>query len=77
MARPITLHRLEQMRWRDLHFQKQQGRCAACGKAMRGRGPLEPTLDHIVPLSKGGEDSFQNTQALCKTCNAAKADTLE
>ena len=76
MAIPITMHRREQMKWRDTHYQQQAGRCLMCGKKMRGRGSLEPTLDHIVPLSKGGEDSFENTQALCRTCNEAKADKL-
>jgi len=29
--------------------------------------------DHIVPLAEGGADDRANTQALCKTCNDAKA----
>jgi 5-methylcytosine-specific restriction enzyme A len=29
--------------------------------------------DHIVPLAEGGADDRANTQALCKSCNDAKA----
>jgi len=32
------------------------------------------TLDHIVPLSKGGCDKRSNHAAACAPCNQAKAD---
>ena len=31
-----------------------------------------PSLDHIIPLSKGGEHSYKNTQCLCLGCNQSK-----
>lgn len=41
--------------------------CVYCGR--------ESThIDHIVPLSKGGEHQWSNIQMICKTCNLAKAD---
>ena len=54
-------------------------RCQACGKKTRPDfnqwHPLYPHLDHIVPLSKGGEHTKQNTQCLCRECNLTKHNT--
>ena len=36
------------------------------------------TIDHVIPKSKGGEDSFENCVTACRPCNADKDDlTLE
>src|SRR4030042_2967561 len=29
-------------------------------------------VDHIIPKSKGGDDSFENLALVCGTCNKAK-----
>jgi 5-methylcytosine-specific restriction endonuclease McrA len=34
------------------------------------------TVDHIVPLSKGGLHVEDNVQLACMACNASKSDTL-
>ncbi len=54
-------------------------RCKLCGvkTPKRKRGTYDddaPELDHIVPLSKGGEHSYLNTQCACRKCNIEKAD---
>ncbi len=42
-------------------------RCAFCsGKAT--------TIDHIIPRSQGGKNSWKNTIAACLPCNNRKAD---
>jgi 5-methylcytosine-specific restriction enzyme A len=45
----------------------QIGKCEACGKD-------SPTLtmDHVVPLARGGRSSKNNIQALCLVCNQEK-----
>ena len=41
--------------------------CAYCGKAAS-------TIDHVVPRSRGGVDSWENLVACCLRCNNAKGD---
>lgn len=60
-------------------FDRDRWRCCLCGvktpKARRGTyADNAPELDHIVPLSKGGEHSYRNTQCACRRCNGAKSD---
>ena len=45
--------------------------CAYCAQRFR---PQQLDLEHIVPKSKGGEDSWMNLVAACKPCNNRKAD---
>lgn len=54
--------------WLDL-VKQFDFHCLACGL----RFTLdELTTDHIVPLSLGGENSIDNIQPLCSSCNASK-----
>ena len=41
-----------------------------------GNKYLLPTLDHIIPLSKGGQNTIDNMQTLCINCNGNKKDKL-
>jgi len=42
-------------------------RCAYCGKAAA-------TIDHVLPRSRGGADSWENLVACCLRCNNVKGD---
>lgn len=54
-------------------YNKAKGRCAICGKFIPCN---EYTIDHIVPLSKGGTDEESNLQCCCLICNQMKQDML-
>ena len=45
--------------------------CQYCGK--RGR---DLTLDHIIPRSRGGQSTWENLVACCRTCNGRKGNHL-
>lgn len=48
-------------------------RCVKCGRSFR---LSDMDADHIVPKSKGGDNSRANLQLICKHCNRSKgADT--
>jgi 5-methylcytosine-specific restriction endonuclease McrA len=77
MARIKTMSRYQ--RWKQDHLRQQEGLCAICGKRIkvlpRKYQVGNVTLDHIIPISKGGADSYDNTQAVHSECNEHKADT--
>lgn len=47
------------------------GRCALCGKPIDF---AKMTIDHKLPLSKGGTNEMGNLQPACLTCNVVKSD---
>ena len=50
-----------------------KGICVYCGK----KTPAEElTMDHIVPVSRGGTTSKGNVAPACKTCNIKKKQLL-
>jgi 5-methylcytosine-specific restriction endonuclease McrA len=74
-ARAVTVESVDPIKV----FERDRWRCRLCGvktpKAQRGTyASTAPELDHIIPLSKGGEHSYRNTQCACRRCNGAKAD---
>ncbi len=46
-----------------------QGICHWCGKRFT---PDELTMDHIVPVTRGGKSSRNNVVPACKECNSRK-----
>jgi hypothetical protein len=47
-----------------------------CNVPNGGNDPKEATIDHIIPLSKGGFHVRSNAQLLCRRCNTLKSDSL-
>lgn len=69
-------------------YKRDSGICYLCGKACRYddyimrdgafiAGDYYPSIDHIVPLSKGGEHSYANTKLAHRVCNTLKRDRLD
>ena len=50
-----------------------KGRCHYCGSRMPA---AELTMDHIVPISRGGKSTKGNVAPCCKECNNAKKQLL-
>lgn len=56
-------------------FKRDGFRCQMCGASNKDEG-VKLTVDHIIPLDKGGKDEFDNYQTLCKECNENKANLI-
>jgi 5-methylcytosine-specific restriction endonuclease McrA len=58
-------------------FARDGYRCQYCARhraELRGRDYL--TRDHVVPMSRGGDNSWENVVTACSPCNNRKADHL-
>ena len=58
------------LRWRV--FQRDDWKCVACGRGSQDDIILH--IDHITPRSKGGQNTIENYQTLCHTCNIGKSN---
>ena len=52
-------------------FIRDEGQCQYCGTKLTSK---TATLDHVVPSSKGGKTTWDNTVIACGPCNSAKGD---
>lgn len=55
--------------WKEIK-KNHNYRCAICKKRKK------LTIDHKIPLSKGGEHNKNNIQPLCFSCNSKKKDSV-
>jgi len=70
----MSKHSSKGAAWNELRRQQlinYNNECINCGSNERLQ------LDHIIPKSRGGEDTLENTQILCFVCNNKKNDRIE
>lgn len=53
---------------REFIFKRDGNKCLSCGS----KKFLQ--LDHIIPISRGGQNQLMNLQTLCRSCNSLKRD---
>lgn len=57
-------------------YERDRWTCGLCGKRIhrnqRAPHPLAPTIDHVIPMSLGGNDTKANVQAAHFLCNSIK-----
>ena len=61
---------------RDSQWWKRRLARGVCHYCNRQFPPKELTMDHIVPISRGGKSSKGNVVTCCKECNNAKKQLL-
>ena len=75
-----TAHRGAYERNRKIIFATQDV-CGICGypvdKTIKSPDPMSKSIDHIIPVSKGGHPSdIENMQLAHRACNRQKSDKL-
>lgn len=62
-------------------FQRDDWRCHLCGedidRSAVAPAPLAPTLDHVIPIARGGGHTMTNIKAAHFICNSTKSDRLQ
>lgn len=74
MDEPVKHKRIQfKEETRKIVYNNAKGICQICGKYL----PYEEmTIDHIMPLAKGGENDIKNLQCTHRKCNLFKVDML-
>jgi HNH endonuclease len=68
LNRPVAFRLASLRPSRHLIFKRDRHTCQYCGRR------TELTLDHVMPQSRGGPDTWENLVSACVTCNQKKAD---
>ena len=51
-------------------YKRDKNSCQYCGATTK------LTIDHVIPRSKGGQDTWENLVVACSSCNVKKSDKL-
>jgi 5-methylcytosine-specific restriction endonuclease McrA len=71
LAKAVFVRIIEQRRpTRQAILKRDAHQCQYCGATK------DLTMDHLIPRSKGGQDSWENLVTACYTCNNKKGDKL-
>lgn len=60
-------------------YKRDGFKCVSCGcKVVKSDTyrPDQATIDHVIPMSKGGSHTIDNIVTMCHTCNSIKRDSL-
>lgn len=60
---------------KEFILSKSNNCCCRCGKGL-SLFDKEYTVEHVIPLSKGGTNSISNLVALCMSCNMKKDNSI-
>lgn len=66
----------------DAVYRRDKWECSYCYQPIKkypdnpGVMQDEATIDHVVPISKGGSHKYENIVAACRYCNTSKGDRL-
>ncbi len=77
MPEVIRLRRYIKLPYRPIPFCRKNiflrdaYRCQYCGDRF---SPDQLTLDHVIPVSRGGKDTWNNVVTACKGCNHKKGN---
>lgn len=55
-------------------YNKANHYCSLCGKPIEY---ADMTVDHIVPVSRGGTNDWENMRCVCEDCNRLKGNRLD
>lgn len=75
-VRPLIIRLLKYVKYRVRNirvnrnriYRRDGGECVYCGSTK------QLTLDHVIPKSKGGKNTWSNLVTCCHKCNLYKAD---
>ena len=55
-------------------FERDRYQCRSCGQTQL---EVHLSIDHIIPLARGGSNDISNLQTLCLRCNQQKQHYLD